>query len=1111
MVTKRGFLAKTDLERKIHMKKRIVSLLVLVCMLFASVPALVLPVLAEGEAAASTVTKLEPRAGGQNAPTEELRDGKLYLAWQGGWRFVSHSATNWLDERELNMVMGNGGPSTAFTHLFKDYTGTDNLMESWVGDAQGTGLWAESAFFGYYNQQDRDANWGPTMAAIPSLERTAGYQYTAEKGGKVNITVNFLRYLRTTDPGVINGAKIAVFVAGKMVWPQVGDYYADASKWAKVSDLGGEDTGNNIFLVDKAIATLTDITVRKADKVEVLVRVDETDDNPKWHCRSVAVDTTVEYVPAEPIVSKLEPRVDGKNAPAEEVRDGKLYVKLGDGWKFTSHSNTNWLDEAELNLVMGNSGPSSAFTDLLKNYPEGSKTEESWIGSTDSTGLWADSAFMSYRAFTDNGGNWGPTLAAIPSTSRTAGYQYNTPTGGTVNILVDNLRYVRNVKDGVINQALIGVFVGGKMVWPQQGDYYSDASKWAKVSDFAYEDEGTGIFHGTETIASVTGVSVRKGEKVEVLVRCGAGSMWECRSVAVDTTVTFTEQVEATRYFFVKENGITITSFGLNDETEIKLPEYEGTSVLLGYDTNGDGVADAKPGDTYKLPEGEEDVTIYAITAGRSEFSANRPVWDDVSSSIKFRGGWTVGILELADGTFNPFAVIDSYNIASVSGQVWGGTGGGLYLGSGLMAVSGCMADELRANSIRYSVQYNAKLSIDFTDLRPQRQEPQGAGPNAMEIAIYVGGKKVWPANDDWYVLSDNQNWEDTGTRSYDALTPLREAGIFPMEVTANAGDMVEIRSRQHDVNCWMFWIAPTVTYTELIETPVVSATSVSFGKDLGLNAFVNILGAREGVLPGLEYWTAEPTAEQLAAGGTKMTLVENAAEGAKFTYRGFAAKQMTDKIWVRPYSVMEGEEPVYGQVVAISIADYAKNAFGRSDALDKVIAAMVNYGSNAQSYFNYNRENMANSFLPDAMKVVSIDDIDLNNVYAQSGTDNKINSVSMILGDRLGYKFITDKVDGATSYVLEYADNADFTNAKTIDMVATEDGEDYKAIVTIDMTDASRAFYFRVKVDGTAGATLTYNFDSYYVRMESESGEGLYYLMMSIIAFNRAASAYEA
>ena len=77
--------------------------------------------------------------------------------------------------------------------------------------------------------------------------------------------------------------------------------------------------------------------------------------------------------------------------------------------------------------------------------------------------------------------------------------------------------------------------------------------------------------------------------------------------------------------------------------------------------------------------------------------------------------------------------------------------------------------------------------------------------------------------------------------------------------------------------------------------------------------------------------------------------------------------------------------------------------------------------------------------------------------------------------------------------------------------MVATEDGEDYKAIVTIDMTDASRAFHFRVKVDGTAGATLTYNFDSYYVRMESESGEGLYYLMMSIIAFNRAASAYEA
>ncbi len=815
----------------------------------------------------------------------------------------------------------------------------------------------------------------------------------------------------------------------------------------------------------------------------------------------------------ELITTKLEPRRNGSNVPAEELVDGKLMVKWQGGWRFVSHSNANWTDERELSLAMRSGGPSTAMTKPTAELGEDAR--ECWLGDPNGTGLWNASSFMGYYYGGTDRDDWGPAYGAVPSASRASGYQYLAAVGGKINITLDDLRYKRDTDPGVTNKALFAVFVSGNMVWPKAGGSYADTRDWAKVEDYTgTEQEGIHCVSGV--IAEIRDVLVKKGDKIEVLVRAGAAAsskeMWQCRGVAVSTAIAYTEQIDASRYFYIQENGNTVFSVPLKEETEVVLPAYIGSSALIGYDTDGDGVSDAQPGDTFTLPEGTEDVIIAAIVAGRTDFQANRPTWDDVSSTVTYHGGWTVGILDLATGVFDPFSAYDSqYSIFSPPGGVWGGTGGGYYGKEGRMAVSGCMPDAMKANSIRYTADYNAKVSLDFSDLRPQREGAHGAGDISMEISVYVNGKKVWPADSDWYVLSDGKTWDDQTNPTYDALTPLHDAGIFPLALTVGIGETVEIRSRQHDANCWMFWVSPYITYTELLETPVIRATSVTFGEDLGLNAFVNILGAREGSVPGLEYWTAEPTAEQLATGGTKMEMTKTVAEDAKFTYRGFSAKQMADQIWVRPYGTVEGGNTVYGQVVAISIADYAKNAFGRSDALDKVIAAMVNYGANAQSYFNYNRENMANSFLPDAMKLLTSDGVDFENVYAQSGTENKITAVSMILGDRLGYKFLADKVEGAASYVLEYADNADFTDAKTVDMKETEDGENVKAIVSINLADAGRAIYVRVKVDGTAGATLTYNLDSYYLRMEPNSNEALYALMLSMVLFHRAAVAYGA
>ena len=299
------------------------------------------------------------------------------------------------------------------------------------------------------------------------------------------------------------------------------------------------------------------------------------------------------------------------------------------------------------------------------------------------------------------------------------------------------------------------------------------------------------------------------------------------------------------------------------------------------------------------------------------------------------------------------------------------------------------------------------------------------------------------------------------------------------------------------------------MTYTELSTAAAIVADSVTVGKNIGLNFYAQGISLAENSMVGLEYFTTEPGAD--FAGGIKMGAGEAGIGGTyKFSYTGLAAKQMADTIWVRPYVETDGNV-VYGAVTAHSVRGYADRALKGNDAvLNRLLVALLNYGTNAQSLLDYNRENLANANLSSADKQVpELDPTTLDNAYAQSGTDGKITSVALILDNQLGFKFLTAKKDGATNYKLEIADNASFTGAQTIDMVATEDGDEYKAIAYLSYADLGKTWYVRVTVDGTAGATLTYNVDAYMVRMLDEATDGLYYLMCALDQLKLAVAAY--
>lgn len=83
------------------------------------------------------------------------------------------------------------------------------------------------------------------------------------------------------------------------------------------------------------------------------------------------------------------------------------------------------------------------------------------------------------------------------------------------------------------------------------------------------------------------------------------------------------------------------------------------------------------------------------------------------------------------------------------------------------------------------------------------------------------------------------------------------------------------------------------------------------------------------------------------------------------FDFTQLAAKQMTDVVYARAYTVVDGNE-YYSDVTKYSILQYAYSKLGKTgeasadEALKDLLASMLEYGAKAQSYFDYNANRLA-------------------------------------------------------------------------------------------------------------------------------------------------------
>lgn len=692
-------------------------------------------------------------------------------------------------------------------------------------------------------------------------------------------------------------------------------------------------------------------------------------------------------------------------------------------------------------------------------------------------------------------------------------YQYQVAEEGTFNLSVEIDHYVPTTYT-----YYFAVMVNQVMVWPTVGaDYTYNGSYLAESPD----TEGI-WFHVTPetTVEEINDAlqtlraTIKKGDTVEFCYRFGdTGTAYkgirENFAICHPKLTASTGEIKKVQYVRIMESGKLISTTAVEDGL-YTLPAYTGTETFVGWDVNGDGAIDYLPGTQLNISGWNADiVNVNAITVGTSRWIDNLPELD-ANGVPTYIGGWQTGAYSTQEGVFKLFGNLNTDGILCIESSPWGSTGGGLYRTgrTSLIALSGCYEGGPFLSEINWTADYNGSIEFGL-DKIVLKAEGGSTDYIAYNFAVYKNGEKIWPTDTEWFHSSTDEPSENRNAE-YDAMEDFTAAG-FPLSITVEKGDVISFRTQQGNTNTWMLYAQPTVTYTALSESPLAVKADLTLDTDLDMNFYLTVVNGRDNVELGLEYWTMQPTESMLEKGGKTLEGRFDEKSGFYvFSYGNLTAKQMADTVYIRPYSYV-GDDVIYGAVSSFSIRQYAETVLGQSDAMDKLLGSLLSYGAQAQLLFDYNNatENLANANVADDFRSLTFNDT-LNNVYAQGEGENPITSASLLLNNRVGMKFVVKAVEGAETYVLEYAKDAAFTDAKTVEMVSTRDGEEKKASFDLTFAELGDTFYVRAVIDGEAGATLTYSFESYFDRVQADCDDGLYGLLSALANFERGLANYQ-
>lgn len=510
----------------------------------------------------------------------------------------------------------------------------------------------------------------------------------------------------------------------------------------------------------------------------------------------------------------------------------------------------------------------------------------------------------------------------------------------------------------------------------------------------------------------------------------------------------------------------------------------------------------------------------YSYRTELTSSSSNFPTLngDNVhGTTVSFHGNWEAYTYDRADYSTQKLmdTVIEPYFAGGADGgsSVWSAPATGwFFVGRGGNASewggTGSMISTAKWNTgWRYTAEHSGVIDISFQQLVARNTQTC--------VAVFKNGTMIWPKaggrydrQKDWYATPKANRAKDSASDACSYNASLLK------DIFVSYGDQIEVIFRMNDsiinskANPW--WESynghgnagttcdiridyqPGQLYAGIELTPIYDAKN-PFELAMQLPKVSNAELTK--VFMDLN-GDGELTADEDMINPANTALAARIDENGIYTFDTLAPQDIGKPIKCEIYGKLSGlkdaEEAARERLLftqEFNVSEMLYNAIGtEGGAYDNAIVALLNYAARAQAVFGASTERLANEWLAND-QIYNIPNLQLDNIYSQSGERNHIDKATVLLSDKLGLKFMMEAKEGVTGYTLEYALSADFTDVKTIEMVPTVSGKGYKAIIEMDYSDFGTAYYIRVNTTNEAGevktgSTIRYSAESCLARM---------------------------
>ncbi len=930
------------------MRNRILSLLLVACMLLAAVPALLLPTTAADAAAATLDTPIVTTfaVGNENYPTADdttgLKERYLYHNnWSVGYKTSANHFAPYIyaNTADRNAIVNNSGHMWA-----KDGTT--------VGAG---GLYATSGNLVSPNGKNGHSN---------------GVQYDVPyANAEINIILNSLRF-QTTSPST---SYFVVLVDGEAVWPEKATYDTPTT-WYNGA------TGN----ITTQTVVATGLSVTFGSKVEFVACSTATEGEKNRTITSP--NFTIEFTRADAKITESSMLADmfyslvypdatngqltyGHGAAIPAGAHGtlkgyqvdnlssafKTYITTDESYlALTTQTEKEaavvaWLQEKlnnmyvsysaspwQMGVLLTSGANAGRFEPFTRYYPmAGGNTPANYVaGSGGFDNQWFTTEAGFNYGFTDkfvNGTSinvWstahgvaghkmhtGVTGRAVPiSSSATAAvaYQYVAEQDGNINVSFNKIDL------GTAGlYPYVCVAINGVAVWPASASLTS-MSTWFNNTSSTYstaEEYRTAI----NTALAELETYVTEGASVQILM---GSPGWSNTGYMLDPVVRIEKDLSAKKAYEIligKANALPT----------YRLLAYEGapmSGLIQGTVASINGVA------TTTLPDYvTEDMTIVMseITfAGTSAFinyapNASSPVDEDGNIIYNTSGDhqWTIGRVDTTEGfhafaegkTWDTFDKIATSSKTIDDGSLWGASGGGMYYDDQRFAIRNLTdTDAPTIVGAQYTADRDGLVQLGFDTLAVNR-DMNPTHDAARYTVTTEDGKKYYA----YYLKSDSKVL-------YFSETVSVSSGVYNYHWNDVTGDKL---------GTLYTYDAATNTVTALDETTLASMATVTFRAAYSLRKLYERLYIYQN---GVQIWpenngtftyVADPAtfasyanssgadSGMKAAVGTLPTIIVN--KGDTITFGLVGEDSMSNQVFMKPTVKYVAEAPtVTAQVV---------------------------------------------------------------------------------------------------------------------------------------------------------------------------------------------------